>query len=55
MCHQEEELVHHFLFECMTWCHERWYMGKELGSLAKAADCVLNMKKGVMELLRFIG
>src|SRR6266481_1076869 len=55
MCHQEEELVHHFLFECMTWHHERWYLGKELGSLAKAVDCMLNMKKGVTELLRFIG
>src|SRR6266481_8815110 len=54
-CHQEEESVHHFLFECMTWHHKRWYMGKELGSSAKAADCVLNTKKGVTELLRLLG
>ena len=41
MCRQGEELVHHYLFKCMTWRHKRWHMGKELGSSASAADCML--------------
>ena len=54
-CWQGDESVHHYLFECITWRHERWHMGKALGTLAKSAKCVLNSKKGIAELLKFVG
>jgi len=52
---EEEESVHHYLFNCTTWHHERWFMGQELGSQAKSADCVLNTRKGAKALLAFVG
>ena len=41
-CQSDEETVHHFLFDCPTWRHERWSMGWVLGPKAKLADHVLN-------------
>ena len=52
---QGKESVHHYLFDCMTWKHERWFMGQKLGRAAKSADHMLNTCKGVQELLKFIG
>jgi hypothetical protein len=54
-CQSDEESVHHFLFDCPSWRHERWAMGRALGSKAKSADHVLNSRKGVEALLKFVG
>ena len=54
-CQQDEESVHHYLFECAAWRHERWHMGWSLGRKAKSADCTLNTQKGVKEVIRFVG
>ena len=54
-CQSDEESVHHFLFNCPTWRHECWFMGRTLGPKAKSADHVLNSQKGVEVLLKFVG
>jgi hypothetical protein len=54
-CRSEEESVHHYLFECLTWRHKRWNMGKKLGKTAKSLSYILSSKKGVEELLKFVG
>ena len=54
-CQSDEETVHHFLFDCPTWQHERWSMGRALGPKAKSADHILNNQKGVEVLLKFVG
>ena len=54
-CKEDEESVHHYLFDCVTWHHERWFMGQALGRQAKSADCILNIQKGVKQLLAFVG
>ena len=48
-------MIHHFLFDCRSWQHERWHMGKKLGRLAKSTECVLNTSEGVKELMAFVG
>ena len=53
-CQSDEETVHHFLFDCPTWRHERWSMGQALGPKVKSVDHVLNNQKGVEALLKFI-
>jgi len=54
-CKQGEKSTHHYLVEYITWRYERWHMGKELGNAARSADCMLNSRKGVKQLLRFVG
>ena len=54
-CQQDEESVHHHLFECAAWRYEHWHMGQSLGRKAKLADCALNTQKGVKEVVRFVG
>jgi len=54
-CQQDEESVHHFLFDGPTWRHDRWLMGQALGSKAKSADYIFGSQKGVAELLKFVG
>ena len=54
-CGQGNESVHHFLFDCATWRHERWHMGNRLCRAAKEADSVVNTSKGVKELMKYIG
>ena len=54
-CQQDEESIHHYLFDCAAWRHERWHMGQSLGRKAKLADCALNTQKGVQEVVRFVG
>jgi hypothetical protein len=46
---------HHYLFDCPTWKHERWSMGKNLGRNAKSLSFVLSNRKGVEELLKLVG
>ena len=53
-CQSDEESVHNFLFDCPTWWHERWFMGRSLGSKAKSVDHVLSSQKGVEVLLKFV-
>ena len=54
-CLQGDESVHHFLFECRTWNHERWWMERELGREAKSAACIMSTEKGISELLKYVG
>jgi hypothetical protein len=54
-CLQGDESVHHFLFECRTWNHERWQMEKALGREAKSAACIMSTEKGISELLKYVG
>ena len=54
-CGQDDESVHHFLFDCATWRHERWPMSNILGRAAKEANSVMNTLKGVAELMKFVG
>ena len=54
-CQQDEESVHHYLFDCPAWKNEHWHMGRKLGNKAKSLKCVLSSKKGVKETLKFIG
>ena len=54
-CQQDKASVHHYLFNCLTWRHERWHMGWSLGRKAKLVDCVLNTPKGIKEVIRFVG
>ena len=54
-CQQDEESIHHYLFEYAVWRHEHWNMGQSLGRKAKSADCALNTQKGVKEEVRFMG
>ena len=52
---QDEESVHHFLFDCVTWRHERWCMGNRLGRAAKDTNGVMNTLKGIEELMKYVG
>ena len=54
-CQQDEESVHHYLFDCTAWRHECWHMGQSLGRKAKSVVCTLNTQKGVKEVVRFVG
>ena len=54
-CQQEEESVHHYIFECPTWNYERWFLGRSLGRFAKSADQVLGTQKEITELLNYVG
>ena len=54
-CQQDEESVHHYLFDYAAWRHERWHMGQSLGRKAKSMDCALNTRKGIKEVVRFMG
>ena len=54
-CLQGDESVHHFLFECHTWNHERWQMEKALGREVKSAVCIMSMEKGISKLLKYVG
>ena len=53
-CKQGEESIHHFLFNCRSWQHKRWHIGKKLGRLAKSTECMLNTPEGVKELMAFV-
>ena len=54
-CSQGEESVHHFLFECAAWQHERWRMSTKLGRVAKEANSVMNTPKGITEFMKYVG
>jgi ribonuclease HI len=54
-CRSDDETVHHFLFDCTTWKHERWHMGAKLGRASKSIVKVLNTQKGIGEVLKFVG
>ena len=53
-CQQEEESVHHYIFECPAWNYEGWFLGRSLGRSAKSADQVLGIQKGITVLLNFV-
>ena len=50
-----DETIHHYLFDCKTWKHECWLMGCSLGRASKSLWSLLNTKRGVKEVLKFIG
>jgi len=54
-CNQDDETVHHFLFDCPTWRHERWQLSQALGWDSKLVTCVLNSLKGVKAVLKYVG
>jgi len=54
-CKQADEMVHHFLFDCPAWKHERWLMGQALGWDASSMTQVLNSLEGVNVVLKFVG
>ena len=54
MCGQDNESIHHFLFDCATWRQERWRMSSRLGRAAKEADCIMNTPKGITELMKYV-
>ena len=54
-CGQDDESIHHFLFDCATWRQERWRMGSSLGRATKEADSIMNTPKGIAELMKYVG
>jgi ribonuclease HI len=54
-CSQADESVHHFLFECRRYRNERHLLTKALGRKASSLKYLLGHKKGITELLKFIG
>ena len=54
-CGQDNESVHHFLFDCTMWRQERWRMGSSLGRATKEADSIMNTPKGIVELMKYVG
>ena len=54
-CRQALETVHHFLIDCPTWRHERWHVAKKLGRDAKSLSRLLNTRKGIGEVFKFVG
>ena len=52
---QDDESIHHFLFDCAMWRQERWQIGSRLGRAAKEADSVMNTLKGFTELMKYVG
>jgi ribonuclease HI len=54
-CNYKEETTHHYLFDCPTWRHKRWSMGKKLGKNAKSMEHILSKEKGIKEVLKYVG
>ena len=54
-CRVSDETIHHYLFDCETWKHEHWLMGCSLGRASKSLWSLLNTKRGVKEVLKYIG
>jgi len=55
LCNQEEETVHHYLFECPAWRHKRWMLAMKMGQDSKSLTHLLNSSKGVEQLTKFTG
>ena len=53
-CKQGEEMVHHYLLDCIAWQHKRWHLGKALGRSSKSIKEILSTRKGAIELMKFI-
>jgi ribonuclease HI len=54
-CKDGDETVHHFLFDCTTWSYERWPLSRRLGRASRSLATLLGTKKGVDEVLKYIG
>jgi ribonuclease HI len=54
-CSLSEESVHHLLFECPSHRNARHHLTKALGRKASSLKFLLNNKKGISEVLKFIG
>ena len=54
-CQQAPETVHHYLVDCVMWRHERWHIVKKLGRDSKLMPHLLNMRKGTVEVFKFVG
>ena len=54
-CWASDETIHHYLFNCKIWKHERWLMGCSLGRASRLLWSLLNTKWGFKELLKYIG
>jgi hypothetical protein len=50
-----EETVHHMLFECPAYHNEQHTLAQALGRKATSLKYLLNHKKGIHQLLIFIG
>lgn len=49
------ETIHHYLFDCPEYDHERHELGRRLGRDAKSLKFLLNAPKGIPEILRYVG
>ena len=54
VCNDMEETIHHFLFNCLAWIHERWCMAKKLGKNAKSLAHIVGGMDGMEQLSKFI-
>jgi ribonuclease HI len=54
-CQHDEETIHHYLFDCPTWRHERWHMSKKLGRKSKSLSHILTSESSIAELLKYVG
>ena len=54
-CKEGEELVHHYLIDCISWNYDRWFLSQKLGRASKSMASLLSTKKGVSEVLKYIG
>ena len=41
-CKRGDETVHHYLFDCTTWAHERWLLGQGMGRASKLLRSLLS-------------
>jgi hypothetical protein len=54
-CKTAVESVHHFLFECRAYCNEWHLLNHLLGRKASSLKFLLSHKKGLQEVLKFVG
>lgn len=54
-CHQRQETVHHYLFECDTYRYDWYLLSKAVRHKATDLKCLLNNGTGIHETLKYIG
>ena len=54
-CKVGEESVHHYLIDWVSWNYNRWFLIQKLGRASKSMASLLSTKKGVSEVLKYIG
>lgn len=54
-CHQQQENVYHYLFECDKYRYKRHNLSRAVGRKATSLKFLLNDCKGIHAVLRYIG